>query len=231
MTTTPDMKILAWLASVGAATAADIAPACETSPRSAGARLRALETARLSHSVRLLHGETSLHALTRRGLGAAGCREYEPTRISVSNFGHLLAVSRVATTLRQAGRTVGGEKELRALERAGGAPLASAAVGIADDGSIAWHRPDLVCWDAGLPTAIEVELTVKAPKRLRAIVRGWARSRLVGAVIYYATPATVRALASAVALESAQERITLVVFERAQGGPSEDAALGVAEAA
>src|SRR5579863_98517 len=135
MKTNPDMRILGWLASVGAASAADIAAVCEIGPRAAGARLRGLESARLSRSVRLLHGEPALHALTRRGLSAAGRREYEPTRISVSNFGHLLAVSEFATALRQAGRTVCGEKELRALERAGDTPLASAAIGIADDGS------------------------------------------------------------------------------------------------
>jgi hypothetical protein len=231
MTSTPDLAILGWLSSVGAAPAGDVAAACRVTPRSAAARLRALEAGGLSGSLRLLHGEPSLHTLTRRGLSAAGCREYEPTRISVSNFGHLLAVSAVAAALREAGRSVGGEKELRALERAGGAPLASAALGVADDGSPSWHRPDLVCWDGELPTAIEVELTVKAPQRLRAIVRGWARSRLVDSVVYYATPAVARAVAAAVASESAGGRITLQPFERARGGASGVAALELVEAA
>ncbi|HEX4034278.1 MAG TPA: hypothetical protein VHX66_07535 [Solirubrobacteraceae bacterium] len=225
MTSTPDLAVLAWLSSIGAAPAADIAAACGASPRSAAARLRALEAGRLSRSVRLLHGEPSLHTLTRRGLRAAGCSEYEPTRISAANFAHFLAVSAVATALRTGGRTVGGEKELRALERAGGAPLASAAVGVGEDGSPAWHRPDLVCWDGDLPTAIEVELTVKAPKRLRAIVRGWARSRLISSVVYYATPAASRAVASAVASESAHRRVAIQTFEREHGAVSTVAVL------
>ena len=209
MTMTPDRAILGWLASLGAASADDVAAACGLSSRRAASRLRELEAERLSSSQRLLHGEPALHVLTRRGLGVAGRTELEPTRISVSSFAHLAAVSRVAAALQLAGRTVGGEHELRALERANGGALASAAVGIAPDGSTAWHRPDLVCWDGRLPQAIEVELTVKAPKRLRAIVRGWARSRLIDRVVYYAAPAAARAVGSAVALESAEARVSV----------------------
>ena len=98
--------------------------------------------------------------------------------VSASGFAHLLAVARVAVALGNAGHRVGGERELRAWERAEGRPLASAEVGLARDGTVALHRPDLVCWGDGAPIAVEVELTVKAPARLRTIVRGWARSRL-----------------------------------------------------
>jgi hypothetical protein len=209
MTKTSDRAILDWLATVGAACAEDAAAACGVGARRAASRLRQLEADRLISSRQLLHGEPALHVLTRRGLGVVGRSELEPTRISVSSFAHLMAVSRVAATLALSGRSVGGERELRALERAGGGALASAAIGIAPDGSTAWHRPDLVCWDGVLPRAIEVELTVKAPERLRAIVRGWARSRLVESVDYYATPAAARAIAAAVARESAEARVCI----------------------
>ncbi len=110
-----------------------------------------------------------------------------------------------------------GERELRRWESDSGRPLASADVGRGPDGSPARHRPDLVLWPAdrvGQPgreaVAIEVELTVKAPRRLALIVRGWARTRLVGAVVYYATPAALRALERAVDDQQAGEIVHLL---------------------
>jgi hypothetical protein len=207
--------MLAWLATTGAAPAEELAAAGGVTVRAAQSRLRSLERGRLAMSQRLLHGEPALYALTRRGLLAAGRPELEAVAISASGFAHALAVARVATALREAGETVGGERELRAFERLEGRAIASASVGLARDGTTAWHRPDLVCWRSGAPIAIEVELTVKAPERLRAIVRGWARSRIVAGVVYYAAPAASRAVAAAVAKESAQERVAVLARERA----------------
>jgi hypothetical protein len=207
--------MLAWLATTGAAPAEELAAAGGVTLRAAQARLRSIERAGRATSQRLLHGEPALYALTRRGLHAAGRPELESVRLSASGFAHALAVARVATALREAGETVGGERELRAFERLAGRALASAAVGLARDGGTAWHRPDLVCWRPGATIAVEVELTVKAPERLRAIVRGWARSRIVAGVIYYAAPAASRAVAAAVATESAGERVAVVALERA----------------
>jgi hypothetical protein len=87
-------------------------------------------------------------------------------------------------------------------------PFASAELGFSAVGAAELHRPDLVCCGVDrspltLPVAIEVELTVKAPARLREIVRGWARSRRVAGVVYYAAPAALRALERAVADERA----------------------------
>jgi hypothetical protein len=171
-------------------------------------------------SQRLLHGAPALHTLTRRGLRAAARPELDPVAVSASGFAHLLAVARVAAALAAAGHAVGGERELRAWERLEGRPLASAEIGLARDGTIALHRPDLVCWGPGLPVAIEVEMTVKAPERLAAIVRGWARSRLIAGVVYYATPAAGRALARAIRSECAQGRV--VVSELARAGELAD---------
>jgi hypothetical protein len=207
--------MLGWLAAVGAASAAEFATCCGMTVRGAQARLRALERDGLARSARLLEGEPALYTPTRRGLLAAGRPELDAPSVSVSGFAHLLAVARVAAALWCAGEQVGGERELRAFERIEGRPLASAAVGLAADGTTAWHRPDLVCWRADAPLAIEVELTVKAPARLRTIVRGWARSRLVGGVVYYATPPALRAVGAAVRQESAQGRVAVLPFERA----------------
>jgi hypothetical protein len=92
-------------------------------------------------------------------------------------------------------------------------------VGHARDGAVAWHRPDLVCWGRHAPIAIEVELTAKAPTRLRMIVRGWARSRLVRGVVYYATPHAARALFCALRSEGAGERVAVLPLERAGALP------------
>jgi DNA-binding transcriptional ArsR family regulator len=212
---TSTTAMLDWLGATGAASASELAAVAALSSRTVLTRLRALEHAGLVSSAELLRGEPPLHTLTRRGLRAAGRPELDPISISASSFGHFLAVARVAVALRAAGESVGGERELRAFERIEGRPLASAAVGLARDGATAWHRPDLVCWRAGAPLAIEVELTVKAPERLRTIVRGWARSRLVEGVVYYATTPAARALRAAVRIESAQEAVAILALERA----------------
>ena len=122
----------------------------------------------------------ALHVLTRRGLRAAGRPELEPVAIRrLGAAAHLLAArARLARARGGARATYGARRE--SAERGAedlAAPRAgrcSAEVGLAPDGTVALHRPDLVCWGAGAPIAIEVELTVKAPARLRTIVRGWA---------------------------------------------------------
>jgi hypothetical protein len=48
------------------------------------------------------------------------------------------------------------------------------------------------------PVAVEVELSVKSPRRLEAICRAWARCRLVESVRYYAAPLAAHAVGRAV---------------------------------
>ncbi len=207
--------MLDWLARIGPGSAAELAGACGLGARSVHTRLRVLEDAGMVRSVALLRGAPALYAITRRGLRAGGRGELEPVAISAAGFAHLLAVARVAAALGRGGAWVGGEQELRAWERLEGRALASAEVGLARDGSAALHRPDLVCWDGAKPTAVEVELTVKAPERLATIVRGWARSRLVAGAVYYAAPAAERALARAVRSACAEGRVVVVALDRA----------------
>ncbi|MGH2849955.1 MAG: hypothetical protein ACRDLP_05000, partial [Solirubrobacteraceae bacterium] len=58
-----------------------------------------------------------------------------------------------------------------------------------------------------------VELTVKAPERLRAIVRGWARSRAVEHAVYYVAPGVRHALDRALERESARDRVAVVPLD------------------
>ncbi|HEX4563247.1 MAG TPA: hypothetical protein VH115_02230, partial [Solirubrobacteraceae bacterium] len=102
---------------------------------------------------------------------------------------------------------------LRRDERDARAPLASARLSALGARGSLWHRPDLVLWPrAGecLPTAVEVELTVKAPRRLEEICRAWARARCVAGAVYVAAPNVEPALARAIARAKAHERVVVV---------------------
>jgi hypothetical protein len=233
--------ILDWIARIGAAAAADVAARFELSPAQARARLQAAQRAGTLEAVRLLHGQAALHVATPAGLRAAGLAELRPCRVSPAGFAHLREVARTAVALERAfpELAVVGERELRRWESDSARPIASADVGRGPDGLPARHRPDLVLWPAaqvGQPgpagVAIEVELTVKAPRRLALIVRGWARTRLVGAVVYYATPAAARAVRRAVDEQQAHEIVHVLPIDQVGLLPaSVGAMVGVAGAA
>ena len=61
--------------------------------------------------------------------------------------------------------------------------------------------------------AVEVELSVKAPRRLSVICRGYARARHIERVYYLAAPAAARAVARAVGNVRAQERVMVLALE------------------
>jgi DNA-binding Lrp family transcriptional regulator len=212
--------LLAWLAGIGAAALGEVAQAAGLSVAAAGSRVRRLERDGLVRTVRLLHGEPALCVVTRGGLRAAGRPELAPPRVSHSGFAHLLECGRVAVALERAvgdAFSVHSEREIRAWERSSGVAFASAELGFSAVGAAELHRPDLACCalDRGrwpLPVVIEVELTVKAPARLREIVRGWARSRRVAGVVYYAAPAALRALERAVVDERAVEQVHVLAL-------------------
>jgi len=208
------------MATIGAGGAAELGALSGTGEAATRARLRALAADGLVRAARVLHGEPAMYALTPRGLRAAGRGELDPVVVSASNAAHLAAVARVAVVLAGEGHRLAGERELRAWERAAGRALASAEVGWARDGSVALHRPDLVCLGDGLPVAIEVELTVKAPERLARIVRGWARSRVIAGAVYHAAPAAMRAVERAIATELAGERVGVVALPSTSSDPS-----------
>jgi hypothetical protein len=212
--------MLGWLAGLGAAGVAELADVAGLSHQACAARLRRLEQQTLVAQARLLHGKPALYVITRCGLRAIGREELGPARISSSGFVHALECSRVARALERSleGRfTVHSERELRAWERAAGRLIASTELGFSAAASSDVHRPDLVCCALGsarqLPLAIEVELTVKAPQRLRAIVRGWARCRRIAGVVYYGTPVVVRALERAVAEERAAAAVRVLALD------------------
>jgi hypothetical protein len=116
--------------------------------------------------------------------------------VGVATTRHWALCARLAVELERRERVeVWGEPRLRAAEQETDRSVATAQLGQLPDGRPRLRRPDLVLFpDAALPVAVEVELSVKAARRLEAICRAWARCRLVSEVRYYAPPHVARAV-------------------------------------
>jgi hypothetical protein len=210
--------ILNWTASLGAVTAEALAERRETTLVGARARLRVLVRAGWLAREQPLAGAPALYVATRAGLRACGAWGIDPCRVSAAGARHLIVCAAVAAALerRYPDQRVIGERELRRDERVHGARLASARLGPgpAEEGL---HRPDLVLWPRDLaaqaPVAVEVELTVKAPRRLTQICRAWARCAEVAGVLYLAPPGVARALGRAIEQARAQEQVVVVPLD------------------
>jgi hypothetical protein len=209
------LATLSWIAGLGAVTAEAFALREQVGLPSARASLAAAAREGLLKRHQLLSDGPALYTATRAGMRAAALRGIEPCRVSPTNTRHLASCALIAAQLEQhhPGQAVMGERELRREERLVGASLASAEVSPYLRGS-ALHRPDLVLWPGqGVresPIAIEVELTVKAPRRLVEICRAWARARWVQGVIYLAPEDVSRALHRAIAAAEVAERILVL---------------------
>jgi hypothetical protein len=221
--------IMQWMARMGAVTAEALADREGMTVACARARLQVIQRAGWISHGRLLAKQPALYTLTRAGMRNCGLRGLDPCRVSASNAQHLIVCAQVAASLEGCypDHLVLGERELRRDERERGVPLASARMGIGPDGGPSLHRPDLVLWpqatatgdlgvmdpgaiEDGLPVAVEVELTIKAPQRLADICLAWARCRCVAGVIYIAPPEVQRALGRAIDRAQAHEQIVVV---------------------
>ena len=186
------LAIVEWTARMGAVTAEALATREDRSVGSARASLLALKRVGLLTRARPLSDQPALFTVTRAGLRAAALPGIAPARVSAANARHAIVCAWVAAALERVypDHRVMGERELRG----GGSarPLANASLGTSSDGAALAHRPDLALLPitpaASLPVAVEVELTVKAPRRLLGICRGWARCRSVGGVLYLIAP-------------------------------------------
>jgi hypothetical protein len=168
-----------------------------------------LVEANLVERVATLPGDPNLLVATREGIAYAGLG-LPPARVAAGQVDHWLACADMAiwAERRWGQGSVWSERELRFAELEAPKPIASAIVGELPDGRPMLHRPDLVVRDDGRTTAIEVELTPKAPRRLEHLVRSWRRARYVDQVLYLCPPGpTQRAVERAVAATHAQERV------------------------
>jgi hypothetical protein len=217
------IAMLQWAASIGAVTAEALAERDDCTVARARARLLAAERRRLLRHSRPLTGQPTLYSVTPAGMRAADMRGLEPCRISAANAAHAIACAGAAAALerRYPGHRVLGERELRRDEREHGRALASAHMSPAQRGARLLHRPDLVLWPRdvadGLPVAVEVELTRKAPRRLASICRAWARCRCVAGVIYLASPDVQSPLERAIVQAHAGERVIALPLDALSG--------------
>jgi hypothetical protein len=217
------LAIVRWLAGLGAVTAEALALHEDRALASARGLLSSGERAGLLSHSRVLADAPTLYTVTRTGLRAVGLQGLEPCRVSVANAPHAIACAHAAVALERAypDHEVMGERELRAREREAGGALASAHLGGSAAGAPTLHRPDLVLWPTGpherLPVAVEVELTVKAPRRLLEICRAWARCRSIAGTLYLTAPEVQRPLARAIAKAQAGEWIVAVALESLLG--------------
>jgi hypothetical protein len=220
------VTMLRWIGGIGAVTAEALAHHEGITVASARGKLTAAKVDGLLLSHRPLAGQPALYTLTRAGLRASRRAGLQPCRVSNSNAMHLITCARVAAALERcyADHRVIGERDLRRHERERAAPLASARLGYGPAGDPPLHRPDLVLWpagaDAGLPVAVEVELSVKAPQRLAAICRAWARCKDVAGVIYLAGADAERAVARAIVDADASPEVVVVPLDSLLDAPA-----------
>ena len=212
MNTDRDGEIVAFIGSLGAAGAVHVMERFGMSRCSAYRRLRLLTGEGLLRPHHILWGHPGLYTATRTGLRWQGLERLEVTRLGPGSFEHAWELASAAVALARGlpNHELVGERLLRLRERDEGL-IASVVVGRRAGDHAILHRPDLALLRAdGRALAVEVELSVKAPTRLAAICRGYARARHVERVFYLATPAAARALARAVHETRAGERVTIL---------------------
>jgi len=216
-------ELIRWADETGPLSARALAILQDVTFASARARLAAAERSGLMRSARPLAGAGRLYVPTREGLRGCGLGGGGQPVPGPAIANHAQACAVVAARLQRSyplGRVL-GETGLRRLERAYGRPVASAALTHGALGRAAVHRPDLVLWTdacpAGLPVAIEVELTVKGAVRLRAICRAWARTEGVAGVLYLVSAQTAGPVGRALQHASARGRVSLLAIDALEG--------------
>ena len=174
-----------------------------------------LEEAGLLERVPTLPGDPTLIKATMAGIDFAHLA-LPQAKIGPHQVDHWLSCADVVLWAEERwGRgAVTTERELRWIELAEGKPIGSCVVGELPDGRPMLHRPDLLVSGSGGRIAIEVELSVKTPRRLEAIVRSWRRARHLDEVLYLvATGPPQRAVERAVRNVHAEERVRVAGLE------------------
>ncbi len=215
MHTDRDAEVVAWLGRIGAAGAEHVMERFAMGRSWAYARLSSLVLGGLLEQRTLLYRQPGLYIATAEGLRWRGLGRLGVFRVGPGGFQHAQELATVAVAVHRTlpGWTMLSEREIRVRESDEGQLLASAKLAELPGGRPALHRPDLALISArGRVLAIEVELSVKAPRRLASICRGWARARHVDAVYYLASPAPARAVTRAIAEVRAQDHITVLAL-------------------
>jgi hypothetical protein len=213
MQTEKDAEIVGWIGRIGAAGAEHVMARFTMGQSWAYARLGRLVWDGLLEQKSLLYRKPGLYIATAHGLRSGGLERLGLYRVSSGGFEHAQEVASAAVALHRGfrGWELLSERELRVAEGDRAELVASARLGELPGGRPALHRPDLALISPeGRALAVEIELSIKAPRRLAAICRGWARARHVGHVYYLAESAPARAVSRAIAETRAEDRITVL---------------------
>jgi hypothetical protein len=215
MQTEKDAEIVGWIGRVGAAGAEHVMARFGMGRSWAYARLSRLVADGLLEQKMLLYRKPGLYVASAEGLRWCGLQRLGVYRVGSGGFQHAQQVATAVVGLHAGlpGWEVLSERELRVTESERGELVASGRVGELPGGRPALHRPDFAgISPEGRVVAVEVELSVKAPRRLAGICRGYARARHVERVYYLAASAPARAVNRAVAETRAQDRVSVLAL-------------------
>ena len=216
MQTERDAEIVGWIGCLGAAGAGHVMGRFYMGRSWAYARLSKLVMDGLLEQKTLLYRQPGLYLATADGLRWRGLERLGVYKVSPGGFQHAQEVANTAVSLHRIlpGWEVLSEREIRIHESDQDELIASAKLGELPGGKPALHRPDLALVSPnGNVVAVEVELSVKAPRRLAAICRAWARARHISAACYIATPAAARAVERAIAETRTEDRIVVLPID------------------
>jgi hypothetical protein len=216
MQTQKDAQIVGWLGRIGAASAEHVMVRFGMGRSWAYGRLSSLVSGGLLEQRTLLYRQPGLYIATAEGLRWTFLERLGVYRVGPGGVQHATELAAAAVALHGAfpGGELLSERELRVTESDEGKLIASVRLGELPGGRPALHRPDLALLGPdGRALSIEIELSIKAPRRLQAICRAYARARHVGHVYYLATPPAARAVSRAVAETRSQDRITVLALD------------------
>jgi hypothetical protein len=217
MQTEKDAGIVGWVGRLGAAEAEHVMGRFDMGRSWAYTRLSRLVKDGLLEQRTLLYRQPGLYLATVDGLRWQGLGRLGVYRVSPGGFQHAQEVATAAVSLYHAlpGWEMLSEREIRVRESDRGELIASARLGELPGGRPALHRPDLALVSPqGNVVVVEVELSTKAPRRLAAICRAWARARHISGVYYLAPPVVARAVERAIAETRSEDRIVVLPIDQ-----------------
>ena len=204
-----DEELLRLAARFGLLEIAHVMQALRVGRTSAYRRVAELTEAGLLDRVPPLRRGPALVRATREGLRYAGVPAMPVALPRPGEVAHCLRCAALAIGLEADLAGDGellSERELTLAERVEGRPIASAP--FTGHGRQMLHRPDLAIVSPDRVVAVELELSIKAPRRLEQIVRAWRRASHVAEVRYLCgSPGVRRAVGRAVAAAYAEEKV------------------------